>query len=353
MAHRRRSAATLLAATVVLGATLAGCAHSSRSDSASAPVAARDAAAPKEGGAPAEGGTLAGQARPGFAGDAAKGQQPAQVPLQAPADRSIVYNGSIVLRVADVDDAAPRAVTIATAAGGYVSGDKRDGGGDRRSHATLTLRVPADKFADTVNSLSRLGIREESRSISTQDVTAQVADVDSRVATAQASVDRVRALLARAQTVGEVTQVESELARREADLESLKAQQRKLADLTTLSTITVEMLEPDAATPKTPDSGFVAGLKAGWHGFLVSMRVLLASLGFLLPWLIVIGVPVGIAVWALRRRHPARQPAVAVATPAPVTVPTPAPTAPPASAAPAAPAPATPATPAADERDGS
>ena len=42
------------------------------------------------------------------------------------------------------------------------------------------------------------------------------------------------------------------LARREADLESMQAQQRNLADLVALSTIAVSLLGPDAAAPPAP-----------------------------------------------------------------------------------------------------
>ena len=56
-------------------------------------------------------------------------------------------------------------------------------------------------------------------------------DLDARITSAQASVDRVRALMTKAQNLGEVVSLESELSRREGDLESLKAQKRKLDDL--------------------------------------------------------------------------------------------------------------------------
>jgi Domain of unknown function (DUF4349) len=171
-----------------------------------------------------------------------------------------------------------------------------------RSSATLVLRVPAGRFDATVDAVSHLG-KEINREVSTEDVTAQVIDVASRVKTQQASVDRIRALLAQANSISDIVSLEGELTRREADLESLQAQQRNLSDLTALSTITATLLGPQAAPVKTEpkQTGFVGGLKAGWHTFQASLRVLLTIIGALLPFLMAIGIPVLIVIWLVRR----------------------------------------------------
>jgi hypothetical protein len=215
--------------------------------------------------------------------------------------RSIIYQGTITVRVNDINTAAAAASSMAVGAGGYVGGDNRVVDATR-STATLTLRVPAAKFEGAVDAISHLG-KELNREMSTQDVTAAVIDVDSRVKTQQASVDRIRALLAQANSISEIVSLESELTSREADLESLQAQQRNLSDLTSLSTITATLLGPEAGpvAAKPDHGGFVGGLKSGWHTFLASLRVLLLILGAILPFALIIGVPVLIAIAVLRR----------------------------------------------------
>ena len=181
----------------------------------------------------------------------------------------------------------------------------------KRSTAVLTLRVPASKFTATMDALSHLGT-ELQRQVSTEDVTAAIIDVASRVKTQQASVDRIRTLLAQAKSVSEIVSIESELTRREADLESLQAQQRSLSDLSSLSTITVTFVGPEAATTavkKDKNSGFVSGLKSGWHTFVSSVSVLLTILGALLPFLVVVGVPL-LVWWTMRRRRRPAPPTV-------------------------------------------
>jgi hypothetical protein len=229
--------------------------------------------------------------------------------------RAIVYNGSITVRVDSPEAAAGRATGIATGAGGFVGSDKRTSD-SARSEATLTLRVPAARFGSVVDELARLG-KEESRGISTEDVTEQVVDLDARIASQRASVTRTRALLAQAKTIGEIVSVESELAKREGDLGALEARKRNLDDLTTLSTITVTLLGPQADAPVKPgaDAGFLAGLKAGWRSFVASMQVLLTVLGALLPWLVLLGAPIVAAIWLARRLN-RRPPAAPIAAPA-------------------------------------
>ncbi|MER7168083.1 DUF4349 domain-containing protein, partial [Micromonospora sp. NPDC000207] len=215
--------------------------------------------------------------------------------------RSIVYTGTMRVQVQDVEEAARATVTAATTAGGFVGGDeRRSRGSDAR--AELTLRIPAERFTAVLDQLAQLG-RQESRNIVTEDVTEEVVDLDARITTQRARVESARRLLAQAEDIGDLVTVERELASREADLASLEAKKRRLADLTALSTISVTLVGPDAASADEERTGFLTGLRAGWEAFGLSVAVLLTVLGAVLPWLLLIGVPVGALVVVLRRRR--------------------------------------------------
>lgn len=310
--HRR--AAGVWVAAGILAALLAGCGNSA-DNSSGAPI---PGAAPGEADM-SKADTAAGEAAAPPAG-APVDQQPGtnqQAPTKVdPQPRSIVYNGSMSVQVDDVNKAANSAGDMATAAGGSVSADKRSLDGDN-SEAQVTLRVPADAFNATLNKLATLGT-EEARSITTQDVTETLIDLDARLATQRASVDRVRALLAKANTVGEVVAIESELTRREADLASLEQRKEKLSGLVSLSTITLSLRGPSApGVPTEPETGFLAGLKSGWAAFLDSVKVVLTIAGWLLPFAILIGVPLWLVLALLRRRRTPARPAPSLPTPPP------------------------------------
>jgi hypothetical protein len=315
--HWRRRSTWLLVGGLVAALALAGCGADSKDHATSGSAAAPVDRAP--GGANAD---AAGEKAPAGGAGAQPQQQPpgqtqaqAQAPAKVPAidARAIIYTGSINVRVADVDAKAAQAITVAIAAGGFVGGDNRTSNASR-SEAHLVLRVPSEKFTATVAELARLGT-ELSREVSTQDVTADLVDLDARIGVAQASVDRVKALLAQAQSLTEIVSLEGEVSRREADLESLKARQRKLADLTALSTITATLLGPDAAAPKPParkKTGFGAAFVDSARALGTSLQVLLVIVGAVLPWLLAIGLPVWLVWWLLRRggRRGWRRPAL-------------------------------------------
>jgi hypothetical protein len=238
---------------------------------------------------------------------------PAQAPDLSVDQRSIVYTGSMTVRVDDVNRAAAKATAIATGNGGFVGGDKRDISGGSAT-ATMQLRVPAAKFQAVVDALATQLGTEQQRGISTEDVTEQTVDLDARIAVQQARVDSGRTLLARAKSLSDLVMLEKEVATRESDLASLQAKKRHLADLTALSTITVTLLDPGApAAAPVARKGFVAGLAGGWHALLASLSVLLTIVGAVLPWLVVIGAPVLALIWAVRRWPRRRAPAGATA----------------------------------------
>jgi hypothetical protein len=220
-------------------------------------------------------------------------------PVAPTDDQQADRDANAAARAAAITRAGAGARSIAVAAGGFQAG--ADGGG---SSMSLTLRVPAEQYDAVVDKLAALG-ELTNRTETSQDVTAQVADVNSRVESMTASVARVRALLASATDISDVISIESELAVREANLESLQQQQAALSGQVALSTIsmTLTAVTTDAAgtEPAPQDSGFIAGLNSGWAALLGFLGGLAGVLGVLLPFLPVIALA-GLLIWWLIRR---------------------------------------------------
>ncbi|WP_121157179.1 DUF4349 domain-containing protein [Micromonospora pisi] len=300
---RGRWVGFLGAAGMVTVLAVAGCgAQAGDNSTGSDEAAVAPAAAPLEKADAAAAGDFAGQGqadtKPGAVAPPGT-QTPANLRVD---QRSIIYTGSMTVRVKEIERAATEAVAIATGAGGFVGGDQRSSStGD--AEASLQLRVPADRFASVVDALAKLG-RQEHREIKTQDVTEETLDLAARIQTQQARVESGRRLLAQAKTLSDLVMLEGELAKREADLVALEARQRRLGDLTALSTITVRLIGPEAvvAEDEQEEKGFLAGLQSGWQALLATLGVVLIVLGALLPWVVTLGVP-ALLVWWLTRRH--------------------------------------------------
>ncbi len=222
-----------------------------------------------------------------------------------PGERDVIATAEMTLRSQDVAATVDAIELIARSAGGFVSGrDVNSNPNDPKgTRAVIVIRVPTTKLDAVISRAQDEGdvVRVTADE---QDVTQTVVDVDSRVKSARASVDRIRSLLSEATTIGEVVRIESELSRREADLESLLAQQRSLADQTSLATLSVTVLAPDAVeAPPEETSGFLPGLQRGWDALVGLVVVALTTIGILLPFLVVGALVLGPVAAAWRRRH--------------------------------------------------
>ena len=304
--HVWRALAALGAGTCLL---LAGCSGGSGQASASGSGASSGfgAAAPA---ARAPG--VASASRPGTA---AKQAQLAVLPSTAA--QAIIYTASLTVRAGDVRAAATRAVSLARAAGGYVSSEtaRLDHGHPARATVRIELKIPVASYQATLTALSsRLGTRI-SLSQQAQDVTQAVADVTSRVASAQAAIAQLRRLLARAGSVSSLLMVQDQINSEEANLEALQSQQRVLAHETTYGTVSVLLVSrrpPPAVRPVKLAGGFTGGLAAGWHALREVTSWLLTGVGAVLPFVafVILAVFAGLRGrrW-LARHRPGPRPA--------------------------------------------
>jgi len=316
----------MIAAGTLTALLLAGC-SAGGSSSTSAAVG---------GGAPAAGGTRvngapeakSGAFAPGAPADASKPGSP--VVTVGP---KLTKSASLDLRVKDISVAAAQVRSIATGLQAQVLSEQIGGGGTGGpkplsnsgvpsndfggliGFGTLTLSVPADKLDAALDQLAngKIGTVLQ-RTTSAQDVTSQYVDTQSRLKTMRASVDRVRALMAQAKDIGQVVALESEMSRREADLESLESQLAALTTSVERSTLAVSLSTP--GNEPVSDSGFLAGLRAGWDAFTASAAGLFKGIGAVLPFAVFFALVGSPLVWWLRRRR-ANRPPVAPAPVAP------------------------------------
>jgi hypothetical protein len=229
-------------------------------------------------------------------------------PPQAPADttlkRDIVTNGSLQLVVAEPSAMADRLVTAVTDAGGRVD-SRSERSGSSSPVVGLVVRIPADKLESVLADAKKLGT-VESMSISHTDVTTQRVDLDARIDALQTSVKRLLELMSKAGSVADLLAAESSLTQRQAELDSLRAQRATLGDEISYATINVSL----SAEPKVTHAGFFAALERGWHSLLAVAQGGLLTVGFLLPWLALLAVPVFGLVLVMRRMSSSKSPSV-------------------------------------------
>jgi uncharacterized small protein (DUF1192 family) len=161
----------------------------------------------------------------------------------------------------------------------------------------LTVEVPEDRFEDTMRAAAEAGEVVQLQQ-SSYDVGAQIAEVDARIAALEASLQRLTALLGQAASVSDVVALESAIAARQAELDGLKAQQRDLANQTSMSRVSLTLMSPDDARESVDPQPS----RTWWESFLEGLADLWAWLGVALlitsPLLLA-----GAIIWWVRRRR--------------------------------------------------
>ena len=284
---------SLALSALLLALALGGCAGGDESDSEGAASEAGDAPAADMGAAERERSAASRE-------DGADAATTDALLIES----AVISTGVVSLRGDDVAQARFDVQKVVDAHGGEITQEETDTDTlGMVSRSRLVIRVPVAEFAEAMDDLEDVA-ELESSSFGSEDVTSQVIDTEVRVRAQERSLERVEVLLARARSIRDIIAIESQLTRRQADLDSLKQQQAWLADQTSMSTITVhlEMTSKDQADED--DSGFLAGLAAGWHGLKAfsngAATVLGAAITFALP-LLLVAVPARYVVRRLRR----------------------------------------------------
>jgi len=155
------------------------------------------------------------------------------------ADQKIVKTGEISVEVPDVTAALVRVRAMAVELGGYVGGSQA---GTKDQSATLTLRIPADRFEEALSRLHKLNGDVIVEATNEQDVTSAVVDLEARITNLQATEVQYRTLLAKAVKIEDILAVQTRLDDVRGQIEQLQAQHKELAGLADLSTLTVTLV---------------------------------------------------------------------------------------------------------------
>jgi hypothetical protein len=290
--------APLLAATLVLAAPLTSCDHSpsaGRSTAGTSLQARADAPA------------RAAEAKAAAAKDA-EVQQSASVPpfwsdpATDPASRLIIRTGQAGIEVDSLEPALDLLRMTATRIGGFVGNANVQTGRNQVRQATVEIKVPAGRFDDLTDGLRPLG-RLEFLNVGAEDVSEEFVDLTARTANARRMEERLLELLAtRTGKLQDVLSVERELARVREEIERMEGRLRYLKTRSQLSTLSVAMHEPPPLVSPTPGRNPLAqAVREAWQNFVGVLAGAIASLGYLVP-LLVLGWGAVVAGRRLTRR---------------------------------------------------
>ena len=161
-------------------------------------------------------------------------------PAETDADRKMVRTASTDLLVKSPKEVSEKIRMLALQAGGFLISSETYGG-ENASSASLTIRVPVDRFDQIRAQISKLGLRVESEKLEAQDVTKQYVDLSARFRNFRAQEAQYLGILRQAKTVkdtvdvsGKLNEVRGQIEQQQAEFDALSKQVATVAVTITL-----------------------------------------------------------------------------------------------------------------------
>lgn len=152
-------------------------------------------------------------------------------------DKVLILTAQLQLRSSDPWSMGDRVQQIAYGLGGDVVASSQSGNGDEKA-ATVTIRVPNERFNDALAQIKGLGDELVTAQVNGEDRTEQYIDLNARLTAKQAEESRYLALLARADKLEDILRIDEVLSNVRAQIEQLQGQLNALRNHSTMATIT-------------------------------------------------------------------------------------------------------------------
>ena len=156
------------------------------------------------------------------------------------ADRKLVRSSSIDLLVKRPGESAEKIRSLTERVGGFLVKSQTNGAQDA-TNASLTIRVPAARFAAVGAEIRKLGLRVESEQLEAEDVTKQYVDQQAHLRNLRAQEAQYLTILKQAKTVKDTLDVSEKLNGVRGEIEQQQAEFEALSKQVETVAITVSL----------------------------------------------------------------------------------------------------------------
>jgi hypothetical protein len=227
---------------------------------------------------------------------------------EIPAERKLIRQGQMTLRVRDVGAALRSLREIVVSVGGLTATQFEQLNQFGGRTASVTCRIPAERLEEAVEAARALG-EPRALTLTTDDVTAEYFDVSARIRTQKALEQQLVGLLGRASNrLSDLLEIERELARVREEIDKLEGRVRLWDNQTAMASLAITLEEPAPLVASTGGPLVTLGvafLEAA-ENFVLSLAGLIAAAGSILPGALILGGIgwAGLRIWR-RRSAPA------------------------------------------------
>lgn len=227
---------------------------------------------------------------------------------QTQENRVIIYTGNITLIVNDTREAMTAITDLAVSQGGYVSASNIYQTSNV-PRGQITIRIPAEKYLETLDKLRGLAVRVDKENSGTQDVSEEFTDLQSRKTNLEVTEKALQQLLEERQRVGstsDILEVYRELTDVRGQIEQIEGRLRYLANQAAMSTLTIDLI-PDVLSQPVSIAGWEPQgvAKEALQALVVALQglvnVVIWLVIFVAPLLLILLIPVVFVIWLIRR----------------------------------------------------
>jgi len=219
--------------------------------------------------------------------------------------RKIIYHASLTLIVDELSLAQQKLTSLVKQSNGYIAETNISGAAGAPRRGTWTVRVPVARYESFVSAASALGELQSAQSDS-DDVSEEYYDLEARIKNKKVEETRlIQHLLKSTGKLREILLVEKEISRVRGEIEQMQGRVRILANLTSLTTVTIAINEIKNYVPPKPPT-FATEIARTFHRSLGNLGALgkqavLSGVGAI-PWLFFFSL-VGVPLWRFLRRR--------------------------------------------------
>lgn len=241
----------------------------------------------------------ASEVKMSYAGSAAPVAAPMPTSVSGSAgsgiETKIIKTASVTMEVNDVPGAVETLKNLATRKGGYISSTNVQNGYNNRLSGTVVIRVPQAEFENTLSGVTAIGTVKSS-STQGDDVTEEYVDIQAQKTSYQNQLAQYNEIMKKAVKVSDVIEIQQQIDRVQTQLNQLEGRLKYLNSRIDLSTITVNLQEPEPVGGETGHN-FITTLNEGIAGFIGMIDAIIIIFFTLLPLIILGAIGYGIYRW--------------------------------------------------------
>ncbi|PSP65703.1 DUF4349 domain-containing protein [Halobacteriales archaeon QH_8_64_26] len=206
----------------------------------------------------------------------------------------------------EISSEATAATAGAGGGAGSAGGETGSAGGERTAEAIGSEEVLQIERRQALVRTGRVALTVENVSATERELTRVVRDAGGFVSSSRER-ERLRGLYAQANDTEALLAIQERLSEVQSRIERLEARRQSLRRQVALSTIVIDLAEPlagpDDRSREWYDTGVLAAVLDSLGGVLMVLRAIVVGLAYVLPYLLVFGVPIAVLAYLLRYRR--------------------------------------------------